>query len=572
MFEVKAKDGLGRIGKFQVGKKAVETPTIMPVINPGKVVVSPAEMKEQFGTDIIITNSYIIHSSPRLREKALAQGVHRLLDYEGIIVTDSGSFQLMQYRDVDVTNSDIIRFQGDIGVDVATSLDIPTLPDTPYAQARRELETTIARAKEARELRDGYLNGTVQGSTHMRLRRASARAMAAMDFEVHPIGAVVPLFLDYRFKDVVDIVLTAKQELSPAKPVHLFGAGHPMALSLFVLLGCDLFDSAAYVLYARDNRYLTVSGTKKLEEMAYLPCRCPVCRRHTPQSLLALPPEKRVRELSLHNLHVTYEEFARIRQAIHEGSLWDYVEMRVRGHPKLYFAFKEVSKYRRFIQAYDPLVKRSTPFYTGIESRSRPVFATARARASERLPAPAVTLRHPLFGAMPASLCHTYPFNVEMGEEYYADVDEDVMIRELADYQYGRGVGARLFDGGTVSYSRTDRVRSVTDGTDVIATLRARDGLFILGKAGQERLHRILPAPTYRVVVDNEVAPFVKERGDVFAKFVRGVDPSLYAGEEVLVVDEDDTLLGSGWLQLAPREIPFFSRGIAVRTRRGAGE
>jgi 7-cyano-7-deazaguanine tRNA-ribosyltransferase len=232
--------------------------------------------------------------------------------------------------------------------------------------------------------------------------------MAAMDFEVHPIGAVVPLFLDYRFKDVVDIVLTAKQELSPAKPVHLFGAGHPMALSLFVLLGCDLFDSAAYVLYARDNRYLTVSGTKKLEEMAYLPCRWPVCRRHTPQSLLALPPEKRVRELSLHNLHVTYEEFARIRQAIHEGSLWDYVEMRVRGHPKLYFAFKEVSKYRRFIQAYDPLVKRSTPFYTGIESRSRPVFATARARASERLPAPSVTLRHPLFGAMPASLCHTY--------------------------------------------------------------------------------------------------------------------------------------------------------------------
>jgi 7-cyano-7-deazaguanine tRNA-ribosyltransferase len=393
--------------------------------------------------------------------------------------------------------------------------------------------------------------------------------MDDIGFEVHPIGAVVPLFMEYRFKDVVDIVLTAKQELSPAKPVHLFGAGHPMALSLFVLLGCDLFDSAAYVLYARDNRYLTVTGTKKLEEMAYLPCACPVCSQHTPQSLLALPPAERTRQLALHNLHVTYEEFARIKQAIHEGSLWDFVEMRVRGHPKLYYAFKQVSKYKKFIQVDDPLVKRSTPFYEGPESRLRPVFSTAAARARERLP-DALALRHPIFGTLPAALCHTYPFNVEMDREYYAEVPEDEMIRAVADYQYGKGVGARLFAGGKVSYSRTDRVRSIVAGKEVIATLRARDGLFILGKEGQKRLHEILPYPAYRVAVDNEVAPFVQERGDVFAKFVRDVDHSLYAGEEVLVVDEDDTLLGSGWLQLSPREIPFFTRGIAVRTRRGA--
>ncbi len=568
MFEVKAKDGLGRIGRLQIGKKVVETPTIMPVINPGKLVVTPREMKEKFGTDIIITNSYIINSSPRLRERALEEGVHKLVDYDGIIVTDSGSFQLMQYNDVDIPNSEIVQFQTDIGVDVATFLDIPTLPDTPYAKAKKELEITLERAREARGIREGYLNGTVQGSTHMRLRRRSAREMDDIGFEVHPIGAVVPLFMEYRFKDVVDIVLTAKQELSPAKPVHLFGAGHPMALSLFVLLGCDLFDSAAYVLYARDNRYLTVTGTKKLEEMAYLPCACPVCSRHTPQSLLALPPAERTRQLALHNLHATYEEFARIKQAIHEGSLWDFVEMRVRGHPKLYYAFKQVAKYKKFIQVDDPLVKRSTPFYEGPESRSRPIFSTAGARARERLP-DAQSLRHPIFGSMPAALCHTYPFNVEMDREYYAEVPEDEMIRAVADYQYGKGVGSQLFEGGRVSYSRTDRVRSIVQGKEVIATLRARDGLFILGKEGQRRLHDILPCPSYRVVVDNEVAPFVKERGDVFAKFVKDVDKTLYAGEEVLVVDEDDSLLGSGWLQLSPREIPFFTRGIAVRTRRG---
>ena len=79
--------------------------------------------------------------------------------------------------------------------------------------------------------------------------------MNKLPFTVNPIGGVVPLMMEYRFSELVDIILTVKGSLSPSRPVHLFGAGHPMLLSLSVLLGCDLFDSAAYVLYAQDLRY-----------------------------------------------------------------------------------------------------------------------------------------------------------------------------------------------------------------------------------------------------------------------------------------------------------------------------
>jgi 7-cyano-7-deazaguanine tRNA-ribosyltransferase len=106
-------------------------------------------------------------------------------------------------------------------------------------------------------------------------------------------------------------------------------------------------------------------------------------------------------------------------------------------------------------------------------------------------------------------------------------------------------------------------------GDEVIATVRARDGLLILGTEGQSRLHDFLAPPHYRVVVDNEVASYAEAHSDVFAKFVRGIDTRLHSGEEVLLVDEGDRLLGSGTLLLSPEEIPHFTRGVAVRTRRG---
>ena len=92
-FEIKDRDAAGRICKFTTEHGSVTTPNLMPVINPNKMLISPKEMKKLFGTQIVITNSYIIGRSEKLREKALEFGVHKLIDFDGPIMTDSGTFQ-----------------------------------------------------------------------------------------------------------------------------------------------------------------------------------------------------------------------------------------------------------------------------------------------------------------------------------------------------------------------------------------------------------------------------------------------------------------------------------------------
>src|SRR5207249_11306469 len=119
----------------------------------------------------------------------------------------------------------------------------------------------IGRAREAQSLRgEMALVGAVQGGLHPDLRERCARAVSPLGVSVCAIGGVVPLLESYRFQDLARVVIASKKGLDPAKPVHLFGAGHPLVLPLAALLGCDLFDSASYAKYARDGRMLFHDG------------------------------------------------------------------------------------------------------------------------------------------------------------------------------------------------------------------------------------------------------------------------------------------------------------------------
>ena len=278
IFEILDKDAGGRIGRLRTPHGTVETPTVMPVINPNIQLISPKEMRS-FGAEILITNSYIIYRKEELRSVALEKGLHGLLDFDGPIMTDSGSFQLSVYGSVEVTNEEILGFQQKIGSDIIVPLDIPTPPDVHYRRAEEELAVTAERLEAARKFIQGeqLLAGPVQGSTYPELREKAASHLKDLNFEVYPLGAVVPLMEAYRYAELVDVIAASKKGLSPASPVHLFGAGHPMMFALAVALGCDLFDSAAYALYAKDGRYITVNGTYHVEKLNYLPCSCPIC-------------------------------------------------------------------------------------------------------------------------------------------------------------------------------------------------------------------------------------------------------------------------------------------------------
>lgn len=143
-------------------------------------------------------------------------------------------------------------------------------------------------------------------------------------------------------------------------------------------------------------------------------------------------------------------------------------------------------------------------------------------------------------------------------------------VRTIADLQFGRNVGARLFpDEVTFTHSTTGRVRNVMLGQDRLATIRARDGRLVLGIEGARRLHAILAPPAYRAVLLDEVEPFVAAGKNAMAKHVTGADPQIRAGDEVLVVAAGDRLVATGTAVLSGPEMTACMYGVAVNVRSG---
>ncbi len=433
-FEITHKDSAGRIGRLYTGHGRIETPAVMPVVNPNMQMI-PASELTKFGAEIIITNAYIIYQNPELKSHALKKGVHSLLDFDGAIMTDSGSYQLSVYHDIDVTSDEIVGFQQEIGTDIGVPLDVPTPPDVSHERAESEMKTTVRRCEEAHESAGQMLlAGTVQGSNYPDLRYECAHNLSLIGFDVYPIGAVVPLLVNYRFAEMVDIIVASKKGLPPSAPVHLFGAGHPMMFALAVALGCDLFDSAAYALYARDGRYLTAEGTYHLADLQYLPCSCPVCTSYTVDELKDEFAGGNYIPLAKHNLYATYAEIRLIKQCIVEGNLWELVERRCRAHPRLLDGLKHAVSHADWIETLDP-VQKSTFFYCGSESSYRAEVLRERERLDRFDLYGTVLVRtrktsgedrfdhvlnlKPPFGAYPVELSETYPFNAEVSEPDY---------------------------------------------------------------------------------------------------------------------------------------------------------
>jgi uncharacterized protein with predicted RNA binding PUA domain len=146
------------------------------------------------------------------------------------------------------------------------------------------------------------------------------------------------------------------------------------------------------------------------------------------------------------------------------------------------------------------------------------------------------------------------------------DVDDLVTV---ADYQFGRGAGAALFD-GEVDVRRTSSGRPqqvLADGERVVSY--GTDGRFTLGAAGGRRLQAALEPPAYRVVVGDDSEPFVRDGRNVFAKFVREVDPTVRPGDEVLVEHDDGDLVAVGRAELSADAMADFETGMAVKVREG---
>ncbi len=154
------------------------------------------------------------------------------------------------------------------------------------------------------------------------------------------------------------------------------------------------------------------------------------------------------------------------------------------------------------------------------------------------------------------------------GENVETPLDK---LRVIADYQFGKGVGEKLFpENIEVQYSpRTGRIRFVNLNGERLATLRPTDGLLSLSIKAAKLMAENTPFAKCFITIQNDVSKFIAKGGDVFAVHVVKVDSEIRAKDEVIVKDESGNVLAVGRAQLSSAEITAFKTGVAIKVRHG---
>ncbi len=379
-FEVKATDLLGRVGKLYTKSGVLETPALLPVVHPLNQELDVGLIKK-IGFKAVMTNAYI--TLKRLRALAEKKGIHSIIGFDGVIMTDSGGYQTLEYGEVDVTPAEMATFEESIGSDIAVVLDRPTGFSRNRAFAEQTVKETLKAAEETIEVRrrkDVLWVGPIQGGLFTDLVAESAEKASALPFEIHALGSPTEVMKTYHFTHLVKMIISAKTKIPLNRPLHLFGAGHPLTTPLAVALGCDLFDSASYILYAKDDRYLTHTGTLRLDELVELPCSCQICTEYTLNEIRSSDRAERIKLLAAHNLYILQSEIKQVKQAIFEGRLWDAVAIKARSHPKLWSAFEEMTRYSKILEDGTPIFKPRAIYLYSKEDLRRPEVYRAYAR------------------------------------------------------------------------------------------------------------------------------------------------------------------------------------------------
>ena len=569
MFEISKRDGLARLGKIKTDHGALDTPTLLPVVNPKILTLSMDELKE-CGAQGLITNSYIIYKNSELKKVAEEKGVHGLLNWDGPIMTDSGTFQSHVYGEIDMQPDEILNFQKKIGVDIGTVLDVFCEPETRFEDAKKELEETQRRIEESDKNKGSiFLAAPIQGGRHLDLRLKAAEMASQTNAEVFPIGGVVPLMEKNNFEKLAEVIIAAKKGLDISRPVHLFGCGHPMLFALASFLGCDLFDSSSYAKFASRDSLMFTWGTRNLEELEEFPSEFSAAPDITVNQLKAMEKKQRQKIIAKHNLIVSFTEIRRVKQAIHDGLLWELVENRLRTSPALMKIFSILKREMDWISEFEPAYRYKTPIKTGNESDDRPIFSKLANSFKSG------DMVHPYFGKVPNHLSETYPFHPGLLQddiEGWKMQDWNVdRVQTILDYQFGKGIGKILTKGETdlVVSRKTKRLRNLLLNGEHVASLSHRRGMFILQKKGAELIHKSSKSPKFRVIVDADTAEFNRKGKSVFCKFIEDIDSDLRCMDECVVVTPDDQLIAFGKLLVSPKELGLGQQGMAVRVRSG---
>jgi queuine tRNA-ribosyltransferase len=340
-----------RTGRLTLTHGVVETPQFMPVgTNATVKALSPDDIRDT-GASIILANTYHLYLRPGHERIERLGGLHRFMDWDGPILTDSGGFQVVSLGDLRVVDDDGVAFrshldgslhrftpelaigvQGALGSDVAVAFDQPVYPSSPRAVVAEATERThrwAERSLAAHDRPDQALFGIIQGGLEPDLRAASTRFVAALPFDGICIGGLAGDETPAQRDAALDIVIPLLAD--DPRPRYLMGLGSPADLLEAVARGVDLFDSVLPARVARNGQLWIPGGRLNIRNQRFLDdpepiqadCPCLACRRFSRAYLAHL---FRARELlgyrlaTCHNLTFTLDFMARIRAAIRSGT------------------------------------------------------------------------------------------------------------------------------------------------------------------------------------------------------------------------------------------------------------
>ena len=344
-----------RLGRLHTPHGIIETPIFMPVGTQATVkAMTPEELKE-IGSQIILSNTYHLYMRPGHDLIERAGGLHKFMNWDKPILTDSGGFQVFSLGPLRKIKAEGVEFrshldgskhflspekateiQNALGSDIIMAFDecAPYPADRQYVKNSLERTTRwLERCKAAHKYPEKQaLFGIVQGGMYKELREQSAKEITAIDLPGYAIGGLSV----GEPKDMMYEVLDYTVPLLPEdKPRYLMGVGSPDDLLEGVLRGIDMFDCVLPTRIARNGTAMTSQGKVVVRNASYAEdftsldpeCDCYTCKNYTKAYLRHLIKCNEIlgaRLLTIHNLHFLLKMMENVREAIKEDRLLDY--------------------------------------------------------------------------------------------------------------------------------------------------------------------------------------------------------------------------------------------------------
>ena len=360
MFRVIKQEGRARRGEFTCPHGTVQTPVFMNVGTQGAIkgAVDAHDLKE-IGCQVELSNTYHLHLRPGDQVVKAMGGLHRFMDWDGPMLTDSGGFQVFSLSGLRKITEEGVTFashidgrrifmgpeesmaiQSNLGSDIAMAFDECIENPSPREYVERSVDRTtrwlercIAEHRRLNALPDcvnpsQMLFGINQGGTYGDIRQRHMEQIAQLDCDGFAIGGLAvgePTQVMYEMIDIVEPCMPQE------KPRYLMGVGTPSNIIEAVARGVDFFDCVMPARNARHGKLYTWEGTINIKNEKYKldprpidpTCTCPACRsfsRAYLRHLLTSGEMLAMRLAVLHNLHFYNELMARIRQSLEEGT------------------------------------------------------------------------------------------------------------------------------------------------------------------------------------------------------------------------------------------------------------